>query len=185
MHFGSGGNREVGPVCMGGGTIEPHAPFADAPRAQITNCHARKKPLCPPMLSSHGSPLWPPPPRSPEGRGDGGWGSPPAAPAVAGGSTGGAPPGRYRCFGLPGGCAPTLVNCCVWSFSRVCSWPLFVNFAAAATIAGGESARGFRVVRERLVAARRGTRAGRVVHQHASRSASLRSCSSTCNAVRP
>ena len=33
MHFGSGVTREVGSVCEGGGTIEPHAPFADAPRA--------------------------------------------------------------------------------------------------------------------------------------------------------
>ena len=34
--------REMGPVCVGGGTIEPHAPLADAPCAQITICHARK-----------------------------------------------------------------------------------------------------------------------------------------------
>ena len=53
-------------------------------------------------------------------------------------------------------------------------WLFFVEVAAAATVAGGESARGFRVVRGRLAAARRGTRAEPVVHARMVRSVSLR-----------
>ena len=61
--------------------------------------------------------------------------------------------------------------------------PLFVDIAAAATVAGGESARIFRAVRERLVAVRLGTRDWLVAHARESRYASLRHCMSTCKAA--